>query len=151
MPLYLLLLIDILGSFHSLPRVIQLWSVGDRVSPRVAWGQGTSVIKSRRGHFHVFHLKLQNVFLRGILLLTKHAPSLLYVRYFVKDFVQVKVLKIALFKIQSWVCYFKEPPYQFSSITNTFSPQEQKVAPNLPDSKFGFGHRFPKCQLYLAL
>lgn len=34
---------------------------------------------------------------------------------------------------------------------NTFSSQGQKVAPNLPDSKFDFGHRFPKDGLYLIL
>lgn len=34
---------------------------------------------------------------------------------------------------------------------NTFSSQGQKVAPNLPDSKFDFGHRFPKDWSNLAL
>lgn len=103
----ILLLTDILGSFQSLPRVVKLWPVGDKVSPGVDQGQGASVMESRRRHFYVF----RQTFSECCSFLSKGIPSLLYIRFCVKGFVQVKFLKITLLKIQNWVCYFKEPSH----------------------------------------
>lgn len=115
MTLCILSLIDILRSLQSLLKVFKLWPVWDKVSPWADQGQGMEKwggVKKRAFPSEASEC-LSNLW--GRFIFQERYTTIALHKVFVKSFVQVKFLKITLFKIQNWSVILRKPLINFSA------------------------------------